>query len=193
MIDLKWERNIQRYGIDPPIKHRTELYKLLPDKCIVVELGTAEGYSASDMCLWLNLKKIYVVDAWRTLSVVGDGGYNQEWHNKNYEAAMNRLEPFNDKVEVLRGITYLMADHVNDNSIDLLYIDADHSYEGVMKDLDAWYPKVKSGGVVAGHDFLNLSYGVNRAAKEFSLSVKAILFTIPEHKAEDAGFYFIKP
>jgi hypothetical protein len=175
------------------IQHRNELYKLLPKDAVAAELGTAEGFNASDMCKWDSLKTLYVVDAWKTLPVKGDGGYNQEWHDKNYFDAMARLKPFEKKVTILRGLTYQMAASVDDGELDLLYIDADHSYRGVLLDLNAWYAKVKSGGIVAGHDYLNLDYGVNAAVYDFCRNIGIIPITIPEKNKEDAGFYFLKP
>jgi predicted O-methyltransferase YrrM len=68
-----------------------------------------------------------------------------------------------------------------DNTLDFCYIDADHSYDGVKKDLNIWLPKVKSGGIICGHDYVkdgNLYnkadgsliglFGVQRAIKEFA-------------------------
>ncbi len=43
--------------------------------------------------------------------------------------------------------------HFPDQSIDIVYVDADHSYEGVTKDLELWTPKVKTGGIISGHDY----------------------------------------
>jgi len=61
-----------------------------------------------------------------------------------------------------------------DDTFDLVYIDADHTYESVKNDLNAWYPKVKSGGIFAGHDYceyyIEISktrFGVIEAVNEF--------------------------
>jgi predicted O-methyltransferase YrrM len=45
------------------------------------------------------------------------------------------------------------AESFEDNSIDIIFIDANHSYEGVKKDLQSWFSKVKIKGIIAGHDF----------------------------------------
>lgn len=57
------------------------------------------------------------------------------------------------------------AGHVVDESLDFVFIDAIHSFEAVSSDLNAWFPKVRRGGLVAGHD---VSWsGVREAVEQF--------------------------
>lgn len=64
------------------------------------------------------------------------------------------------------------VEKVEDASLDLVFIDGDHSYEGVRSDIDAWLPKVRLGGVISGHDYDNTNKygdafkGVDRAVHE---------------------------
>jgi hypothetical protein len=59
------------------------------------------------------------------------------------------------------------AAHYGDASLDYVYLDADHHYEAVCRDIDAWLPKVKPGGVIAGHDFCEYpEFGVIQAVTE---------------------------
>lgn len=54
-----------------------------------------------------------------------------------------------------------------DRSLDFVFIDADHSYAAVAQDIDAWRPKVRSGGILAGHDFCDWpGFGVMQAVNE---------------------------
>ena len=172
------------------ITHRHNLPKLLKDLNLPMtgaEIGVAEGYFANDL-LTGGVTKLYMVDAWRTLDTTGDGASPQSWHDKNYSDALARVAVHGDKSVILRGITWEMAYQVENNSLGFVYLDAGHSYECVMADLKAWVPKVVKGGIVAGHDFLNRSYGVERAVREFA---KTEIYTINENKTEDAGFLFI--
>jgi hypothetical protein len=67
------------------------------------------------------------------------------------------------------------AKRVSDEALDFVYIDADHDYEHCKQDLEAWFPKVRHGGLVAGHDYLNWTkeegagceFGVKAAVDEF--------------------------
>ena len=69
----------------------------------------------------------------------------------------NRLIP-------IQGNSYLVAKEIPDNSLDLVFIDADHSYGAVKKDIIAYAPKLKEGGLLTGHD---IDYpGVNKAVNE---------------------------
>jgi Methyltransferase domain len=174
------------------IRHRINLNLLLPPNPVTAEVGVAEAYFSEHILKHWNPSHHYLIDNWGTLATFGDGAFDQDWHNKNYDAAMKRMLPFEDKITVLRGLSWRMAQKIKDNSLDLVYLDAGHSLEDVRKDLEAFYPKVKAGGIVAGHDFVNLDYGVFQAVGEFTLMRNIIPKLIPENKDEDAGFYFIK-
>lgn len=177
------------------IQYRNELWKLLPENATIVECGVAEALYSCDILRWPNCGHLYLVDNWgRIPNQSGDGASAQEWHDKNYNEAMNRISFAKEKVTVLRGLTWDMAAHVPDESLDLLYLDACHTYECVMEDLTRWFPKVKKGGYIAGHDYRNRAYGVYPAVWNFTMGGRLYeVFDIPENKEEDAGFYFLKP
>lgn len=59
-----------------------------------------------------------------------------------------------------------------DNSLDFVYIDADHHYEPALQDCSLWYPKVKVGGIICGHDFNCKAVEVKRAVTEFFGNLK---------------------
>ena len=64
------------------------------------------------------------------------------------------------------------ADLIDDASLDFVYIDGRHDYESVLADLESWWPKLRPGGIFAGHDYLNGrlpngEFGVRRAVDEF--------------------------
>lgn len=175
------------------IKHRTQLPELLKHFNLPltgIECGCAEGFNSKDL-LANGLEKLYMVDAWEQLDVVGDGANDNEWHSKNYNDAMERVLPFKDNVVVLRGMTTEMAKYIPDNSVGLVYLDAGHDYESVKSDLINYFPKLVEGGIMAGHDFINPAYGVKLAVEEFCQG-KYSIHVIPENQDEDAGFYFVK-
>jgi len=69
-------------------------------------------------------------------------------------------------VTPLVGDSTEMASHFNDNSVDFAYIDACHEYRKVRLDIMAWIPKVKTGGIIAGHDYNADHGGVIKAVDE---------------------------
>lgn len=176
------------------ILFRSDLYKLLPPNAHVVEVGVAEGYFSADMLRW-GIEMLWMVDNWSHIpNVKGDGNSPQSWHIMNYEAAIRRThrpEFGKTTINVVRGLSHEVSHVVPDNSLDLVYIDADHSYDGVMSDLKNWFPKLKVGGIVALHDYINPAYGVKRAVADFTHG-KYTVHLLPELKDEDAGCYFIK-
>jgi len=172
------------------IKHRTQLNTLMPKRKLVgAEIGVASGLNSNDMLTNWNVKKLYLIDIWKSIpDQAGDASQPQDWHDFNLESAKRLMKNHKGKYKFLQGKSIEMSKQVPNDSLDFIYIDSDHSYEGVMADLMAWVPKVKKGGIVAGHDFLNPAYGVSQAVMEFTPEVNVV----PEHKEEDASFYFIK-
>ena len=173
------------------IKHRTELNKLMPStKLVGAEIGVASGLNANDMLMNWNVKTIYLVDAWECVATQkGDASSPQDWHDFNYKSTERLMENHKGKAVFLKGNSVEMAKSVKNGSLDFIYIDGDHSYEGVMADLKAWAPKVKKGGLISGHDVLNPAYGVKQAVEEFAKDYDVVI--VPELKDEDASFYFI--
>jgi Methyltransferase domain len=82
-----------------------------------------------------------------------------------FELAMQR-GGVADLVEVIESESCAAAARFEDQSLDFVFIDADHSYEAVRRDIAAWAPKVKPGGVLAGHDHTEQFPGVVRAVTE---------------------------
>lgn len=174
------------------IKHRTELNKLMGKKQLSgAEIGVASGLHSRDILTNWNMKKLYMVDVWKQIPTqAGDASSPQQWHDENLASTQKLVAPFGNKAVFLQGDSVKMADRVKDGTLDFVYLDGNHSYEGCLEDLKAWTPKVKKGGIIAGHDYLATQYGVQEAVLEFAKGLEVHI--IPEHKEEDAGFYFIK-
>jgi hypothetical protein len=72
---------------------------------------------------------------------------------------------------LLRDFSVSAAKTFNDRSIDVVYLDGDHKYQAVSADIQAWWPKIRSGGILAGHDYIERShveeFGVIPAVQEF--------------------------
>ena len=132
------------------------------DKIIGVELGVHLGLNAFEHLVKYPKLHLHCVDnyTWPGAQV------NMEW-------AVYVLTPFKDRITFHYKDSVEAAAEVADGSVDFVYIDADHTYNSVKRDIDAWLPKVKPGGVIGGHDFYTgkfaLANGVFSAvAKRFA-------------------------
>lgn len=178
------------------IKYRKDLNKLLWHLELTgdtAEVGCAEGLFSADILKWDLPNKHYMIDNWGTIyNITGDGNNAQDWHDKNYTEAMERIKEYQKRVDVLRGMSVDMAIHIPDSSLALVYVDCDHSYIGVKADIDAYYKKLVPGGVMAFHDYEMPQYGVKRAVNEFANANGLEVHFIAEDKLEDAGAWFCK-
>jgi len=126
-----------------------------------VELGTFNGeFSKVILESWGGY--LYMVDVWRPLS---DEEYDDMSNHKNhinaYSNAMGNIRGYEDRAFMMRMKGEFAVDLFQDESLDFVYIDANHTYEGVMDDIKLWFPKVKKGGLLLGHDYLPNGLYVN--------------------------------
>lgn len=173
------------------IKSRSELWKLLPKNPVIAEVGVAEGLYSREIYSW-GPSKLLLVDMWESHpEFPGDAGNDQKWHSANFDNVMmfvnDRKDVKIDLIEILRGPSVAMAQHIDNATFDLVYIDACHSYECVVADIMSWAPKVKPGGIIAFHDILSEAYGVNRAVYEWAREINKEVHIIPENQPCDAS------
>ena len=69
-------------------------------------------------------------------------------------------------ITVHRSSSVDAAKEFADDSADFIFIDATHTHDAVSQDIAAWWPKVRAGGLLAGHDYPNFP-GVNSAVNDF--------------------------
>jgi hypothetical protein len=80
----------------------------------------------------------------------GENGH--PWNHQKYYKDMNEYCKSNKRGTILKKYSLDAAKMVDDESLDFVFIDGDHSYEAVKADIDAWLPKVKPKGYIIGHD-----------------------------------------
>lgn len=138
----------------------TQLFHDLGFK-VGAEIGTERGLFAKRICVSAPNLKLYCIDPWQAYR-----GYrehvSQPKLDEFYETARERLAPYD--CELVRKFSVDAARDFKDGSLDFVYIDGNHSLLHVVQDLWYWVPKVRSGGIVAGHDFVervNKSYAMH--------------------------------
>ena len=123
---------------------------------IGAELGVSGGRFTSFLLSRLPDAKMIAVDLWDEQPPRDEeGAETYTAHNlpAKYEFLKKTWdEHFPERVRMMRMRTVEAAQHVNDGSLDFVFIDADHSYSGCKADIEAWAPKVRKGGLIAGHD-----------------------------------------
>ena len=114
------------------------------------------------------------------------GGY--EWNESTAgtkqaakEAFYNNIKTHKKFIETREEYSPSAAESFENESIDCVWVDALHDYDSVLKDLTAWYPKVKKGGILGGHDFNYDFGGVPRAVHDFCVK-NALAYTV-KHKS----------
>lgn len=120
-----------------------------------VEIGSFVGrYARHILDNWEGT--LYLVDPWREPEKGSDveGSTNDVVKPKIMLKATEVLKGVEDRAIMIRALSHQAVDLFEDNSLDFIYIDGDHSYEGAKKDIQLWFPKVKKGGLIAGHDYL---------------------------------------
>ena len=161
------------YGGD--IAEYRRLVEDIPEGGIMIELGCYKGRSLCSVADIIKRKKIevHVVDIFTgTECEIKEPDYSKIfWDN---------CIRFGIKPMLNIGTTNKTFPLYEDKTFDLIFIDADHRYEAVKKDIENWLPKLKKGGTICGHDYGNWE-GVGRAVNEkwSGVRVNDIKFEIP--------------
>lgn len=143
-----------------------EKYKLFElasqKKGVFVEIGSYVGasscYIAEGILSGGKKSKLYCVDTWENDAM-------SEGNKDTFEEFINNTREYNDIIYPLRGCSKRVS-QIFDKEIDFIFIDGDHSYEGVLADVEAWFPKLKSGGLVVFHDY-GWAEGVKKVVDDF--------------------------
>jgi hypothetical protein len=138
------------------------------------EIGVRDGrFSAHLLGTWKG--NLVSIDPWLPDdpdAYIDRSNVTEEEHERFYLETQARLAPYGERSEIWRMTSIDAAPLIPDGSLDFAYIDARHDYESVLEDLAAWYPKVKPGGILAGHDYADIDFkenvfGVKSAVDEF--------------------------
>ncbi len=157
---------------------RDELPRLLNRRGLLgvgAEVGVRDGEFSEHLLREWRGRRLISVDAWdRRVDPNGDyEGIAQAEIDATYERARGRLGRFGERSEIVRRPSVEAAAEIAPGSLDFVYIDAAHDLASVRADLAAWYPRVRPGGILAGHDYLDgplggMTCGVRSAVDEFS-------------------------
>jgi len=135
------------------------------DKQLVgCEIGVREGYNARNMLENLNIKKLYLIDPYLDSYDINMSFKDNRCNSVFYDMMIRQLSRFDSWVHIPKESEFAVGD-IHDK-LDFVYIDGNHNYYFVKKDIELYFPLVKRGGVFGGHDYL-LWNGVHQAVSEF--------------------------
>lgn len=164
-----------------PKRRWEEIKRRLPEGRTLygVEIGVWKGLTSMHLLRSENVS-LWMIDAWEAQEP--DGTYlqsgdriaalSQETFDNAYRSALQSTEFAKDRRTVIRmrsdeAARFLRVPYF----FDFVFIDGDHSYEGCKRDIEAWYQRVKAGGLLCGHDYAHHEFpgfGVTEAVDEFA-------------------------
>lgn len=136
-----------------------KMYQKVNKLGLGVEIGVQRGHNLVNIFKSGWNGKVLAVDVWNV--------------EDEFNEAKANLSPYN--VEMVKALSTEAANGIPDASLDWVYIDAEHTFKGIYSDLYTWYPKVREGGIISGHDYLdgnydgylNAPYGVKEVVDNF--------------------------
>jgi len=154
-IQKKYSLNLNQHQmpIEIPNTNRKDLASLFGELGYKkgAEIGTERGVYSDQLCARNPGLHLYCIDAWQCYS-----GYRehvtQEKLDDFVEETKERLAKYH--VDLIRKFSVAAATDFDDNSLDFVYIDANHRFQDVINDICYWLPKVRQGGILSGHDFV---------------------------------------
>jgi hypothetical protein len=169
---------------------REHLVSILPANYTYCEVGVRRG-DFFDIMVRLTLNTCVAVDLWELAQTPSQNDDCQPLENlkkirlefqQKYKKKNNILIYHKHSLDAAKD----MLQHFGEQYFDMVYIDADHSYNAVLQDLEAYYPLVKSGGFLAGHDYAECTFasgtkcGVIPAVNQFAAKQKLKIYLTKE-------------
>ena len=153
---------------------------------VVVEVGSYKGDFAEVMYNALDPEYLYAVDPFKVMEEYTDNpslGKIDFSDQKTLDELALDVEYRIAKIgrcKLLRCTSVEAADYFLDESLDLVYIDGDHRYEAVKTDIATWYPKIKDGGILCGHDYVSGVLQPGKRVEKFGV-IQAVQEFVQEH------------
>jgi len=147
--------------------------ELLKDRKNLVgaEIGIGAGGNTKMNLENLNIKKLYLIDSWIKYpdyveELKNTDNYALKTVTNGQKLAEINLKPWNEKLVWINEKSSIAFNNIKDNELDFVYLDGNHNYKYVLEDITLYWPKLKNGGFMAGHDFIPRFPGVIQAVGE---------------------------
>lgn len=145
------------------------------DKRVGAELGVQTGrFAYTTLNNWHSVESYHLIDAWTQQPNYHDNAIvNIDKHNGYFKETQDRMARFRAAgvdIPICRNFTTVCVDAYPDNYFDYIYVDARHDFKGVYIDLTQWWPKLKDGGIFAGHDYVTQAEGPTQSGQDWTLN-----------------------
>lgn len=158
------------------------------------EIGVWKGVYSETLCKANPALQLLCVDPWRPQPDYLEQKNDEAVLERAYQEAQTRLAPY--QCTILRTTSLEAAADVEKDSLDFVYIDGNHRYDAVAQDLARWAPKVRRGGIVAGHDFLTKTkrhIDVERAVVDYTTARGVMpLFVLRSKEDETPSWFWVQ-
>lgn len=146
-----------------------------------VEVGVAcGGHADAILTQCPGVEKLYGVDPYSNRPDYNDlMNLPQETLDAMYADIVDFMQGYASRFELMRLESTHAAVLFNESALDFAYIDAEHTYDACKADIAAWYPLIRPGGVLSGHDYGGGFPGVTRAVDEF-VAAHGLVLHVPE-------------
>eukprot|EP00122_Pirum_gemmata_P000164 Pgem_evm1s139 len=143
----------------PTFRHRPELGTILDKEGMTkgVEVGVKQGdFMQATLQNWKGAKEYHLVDLWNHQENYKDiANVKKEVHDQFYRQTLAKTKAFPTvDFKICRDFSTTCVKNYADYYFDYIYIDARHDRKGVSEDLESYWPKLRVGGIFAGHDFV---------------------------------------
>ena len=141
------------------------------------EIGVSKGDNTLSILQQLPMERLYLIDPYVPyVEYGGPPGVTLSNHSTYYNVAKKRLSSFPQAIFIKKRSDEAYKDiH---EPLDFVYIDGNHNYEYVMKDISLYYPLIQPNGIIGGHDYMNSAVGVVKATNEFTEQNKLKLHSL---------------
>ena len=121
----------------------------------IVEIGVMRGNYARQVLNKWKGQNYYMVDLWerQESSIYKEKTEDIDYDNCYLECC--EMVKTDSRIKIIKNYSVEAAKQFEDESLDCVFIDANHSFEATYEDIKAWAPKVKTGCVLSGHDYGN--------------------------------------
>lgn len=152
----------------------------------VAEIGVARGDFSELILKIAEPDQLHLIDIWNSVMCLGN--FLDEVHTRF------RKPIDNGEVQIHHKLSTEAVGDFEDDYFDWIYLDADHSYDSVSRELVKYAPKIKHDGIIAGHDYTQgnwkdlCRYGVVEAVHEFCVKYEWELAYLTVEPTEDQSF-----